>query len=487
MPLHAQTNTATIQTIVTRDYSADPGACGSTAFELANRRTTVMRTLITVVIGLATVGATGCAQPIPEYFGVYAVVGDRLIKLDGNQIRGEKVTEAKLGRRAGVGAVVNGQPIVSSQNTQILEFPADLKIVVYSQTGSLNVAKSLRLALVPFVRNVTIDSGFPSNKKQSAPENAWDLGDSPELPGMGSRFPDTIAEILLKPMPNQKDMVVAGFQEKLSPGLYRLNLGRQDAFFGPSGGLLFAVQPLLSGETERCVDVSVSYNMTMSGTSLKPCGGTPSPPTTESRPGSAVAADAGGNVSSDADYDGAIRSGYAASRASNWQQALVHFQLASERRKRAGLPWVWIGNTYLAMGRLEDAWAAWDKALELQFPVSISVCSTKGIQKCEQGVLKIDPKTVAFLSEGRTVFETPAAELTGINVADHHMQGFVSFGFDAGGKKYNFNFVPVGLQPQIATHVNTTRAGMAQQTAVGEYIVRTIPKLAAGAFVESPR
>lgn len=182
------------------------------------------------------------------------------------------------------------------------------------------------------------------------------------------------------------------------------------------------------------------------------------------------------------DYESLMRSGRDAFKSSNWQQALNDFQRASEKIKE-GVSWIWVGNTYLAMGRSAEASTAWDEVLKLKHTVPFHVCSTKGISTCQDGSLDVGPKTVTFFVAGQKIFDVPASQVTVTGTADHHNQGFVSFGLEIDGKKYNFNFFPFGAQFQGQVHVNTTRKGMAQQKAVGDYISQTIPKLASGALV----
>lgn len=214
--------------------------------------------------------------PVPEYYGIYAVVEGKLVKLDGQQVRAEQTVSVRLGQRNGVGNILQGQPVGGSTALQIARFNPNLKIVVFSQPSGLqsplDVAKSLHLESLVFVRNLTVDTGFPNNVHRSGPENGWEDGDAPELLGVSSGDRSKQLEFLIRPMPGHQDMVIAELADSLTPGVYRLSVGERDPFFG-RGGFLFAVEPVADGENAKCVNAVVTYSMNMSNSKYTPCGG----------------------------------------------------------------------------------------------------------------------------------------------------------------------------------------------------------------------
>lgn len=126
------------------------------------------------------------ALPVPEYFGIYAASNGHLIKLDVRDIRAEKMVSIKMGQRQAVGNILNGGPVASSQMATVPSLSADLKIIVYSESGAmaspLQIAKSLSIVPLVFVRNLNVDTGFPNNVRRSGAENGWEYGSAPELP-----------------------------------------------------------------------------------------------------------------------------------------------------------------------------------------------------------------------------------------------------------------------------------------------------------------
>jgi hypothetical protein len=228
--------------------------------------------------------SSGQTIPVPEYYGIYVVVDGSLVKLDAKVFHAEKYTTVQFGQRNSVANIVNGQPAaVQPANVQIPVFPADLKIVIFTESSGgespLDIAKSLHLVPLVYVKNLAVDTGFPSNIKRTGAENGWDDGDPAEL--VMSNISDRVQELefLIKPLQGQKGMVIAGLAEKLSPGVYRLKMGENDPIQesmaswtgGSNKGLAFAVEPVSRGEAEKCVNESLSYMMSMSKTAYASC------------------------------------------------------------------------------------------------------------------------------------------------------------------------------------------------------------------------
>jgi hypothetical protein len=106
--------------------------------------------------------------PVPEYFGIYAISDGQLIKLDAKEIRASKNVSVRMGQRQAVSGVLNGAPVATSQSASVPVFSPDLKIVVYLQSGGmlspLQMAEPLRIEPLVFVRNLSVDTGFPEQR-----------------------------------------------------------------------------------------------------------------------------------------------------------------------------------------------------------------------------------------------------------------------------------------------------------------------------------
>lgn len=428
--------------------------------------------------------------PVPEYYGIYAVVSGKLVKLDAQQIRPEETVRVRLGQRNGVGNILQGSAVAGSTTAEIGKFGSDLKVIVFSQSSgvqsSLDIAKSLHLESLVFVRNLMVDTGWPNNVKRSGPENGWESGDAPELLVMGGGDRAKSLEFLMKPLPGHPDMVVAALAEKLKPGVYRLRVGEADPFSGRRG-FLFAVDPVADGEISKCVDALVTYSMNMSNSKYTACGGVAhasNNTTSAAVPSSSNAPPSNSTVPSATctSYDDCFHSGQIAFRSADWSQAIADFQMAEKNRPESGEPLEWIGNSHLAAGRISDAVEAWDKALTLSGRLLFSVCHERGMKRCEVGALTLNTEAVSFAVSGQRLFSELPSEIAVAGQTKSMFKSGASLSLRVKGQNYDFDFFPVNGACQTGSFLHCSEDGVRQQLALRNYISQAIPKLASGSF-----
>lgn len=148
---------------------------------------------------------------------------------------------------------------------------------------------------------------------------------------------------------------------------------------------------------------------------------------------------------------------------------------------------MWLGRTYLRNGQTAEASSAWDKALGLGANLLIGACHERTLQPCERGDLSLSAKSVSFLANGsQTVFTATPSDIVPKGVFNNYQMGHVSFGMQVGGKKYNFDFFPLGVTCQVQLFVNCPQQGVAQQLAVANYVIQTLAKLGSGALGPPP-
>lgn len=426
---------------------------------------------------------SGSALPVPEYYGIYAATDGHLIKLDGKEVRSDRTVSVRMGQREAVSGVLNGAAVASSQVTSVPVLSPDLKIIVYSQSGgmasALEVAESLRIEPLVFLRNLSVDTGFPNNVRRSGSENGWEYGNAPELVGVASGDHPEVLELLKKPFPGQKDMVVAGFAEKLQPGVYRFTLQPGDSLMGGGKYFTFAVEPIAQAEASKCVDASITYLMMASNAKYRPCGSSgeraPSP---SGAPDSAAQ-----HASSCGDFAACFQDGQKAAASADWQRAITSLESATSQDPSRANPWWYLGNVYLAVGQTNSFPAAWDNVINLSRSLAIAVCRDRSFQYCEQGNLFLGPDKISFTGpNNHEVFSAPTSSVVMNGVTDTPQMGSVAFGIKAGGKKYNFEFRPVGVDCAYAVNVICTQQGKEQQLAVANYIANTLPKLVSGSL-----
>jgi hypothetical protein len=424
--------------------------------------------------------------PVPEFYGIYAATNGHLVKLDGKEVRSDRTASVRMGQRQAVSGILNGAPVATSQSASVPVFSADVKIIVYSQSGGitspLQVAEPLRVEPLVFIRNVFVDTGFPSNVRRTGPENGWEYGNAPELLGLATGDHPEALELLKKPFPGHNDMIIAGFAEKLAPGVYRFTLepgsglpGLNDAHY-----FTFAVEPVADAESAaKCADASVSYAMAVSNVKWRPCG-----PSARPRPADGTTAAA--HPASCDDYQACMKAGNSALASSNWQDALDAYLAAVPKQPLLGEPWVNMGRAYLALGSNDQLTAAWDQVLRLRQDLGIFACHEKVLQPCELGVLYLGAKEISFmvLASRQKIFAGTPTEVSVKKQTNRASQGHVSLTLESNGKTYQLDFVPDGGQCEFGNFLSCQGNGPSQQTVVGNYVSATIPKLASGQFTK---
>ena len=426
--------------------------------------------------------------PVPEYYGVYVVDGDHLVKLDGKTVTAPHNALVPFGMRNGVGNVINHQPAaLPAQSVSVPVFPANFKIIIYNDSP-LDLARSIHLTPMVFVNRLNVDTGVPSNVRRSDMERGWDDGDPSELVMANTGGKQADLELLMKPMPGQKDMVVAGLAEPLQPGVYRISQGVPDPMAammgGASKGLAFAVEPLAQAQTDTCVDETLSYMMTMSKTHYTKCSSAP-----VSAMGDAIsAAPSGADVSNAgsqtcSDYAACMKAGTSANQAKDWPSAIADFQAASHLQPQDGQVLIWLGRTYLAAGQNDDFFSSWDKALSLGARLMIAACHERTLQPCERGDLALSSHDVAFLARGSTgVFSGALTDIQPGKILDNPGAAHVSYSLKVNGKSYSIDFVPEGdwTQCRFDLMVQCPADLTAQQLVIANFVSREIARFNQG-------
>src|SRR5262249_32442387 len=151
---------------------------------------------------------------------------------------------------------------------------------------------------------------------------------------------------------------------------------------------------------------------------------------------------------------------------------------AAAQQPAAADPWMWLGGVYLFQGQTEQVPALWDKALSLGGKLIIGVCHERGFHPCEGGDLFLEHNSVAFRIMGNEEgFSASADQVNSRGVLNNSVMGHVSFGLQLGGKNYNFDFFPLGVECHIDLLVKCPQEGIVQQLAVGNYVSQTLRKL----------
>ena len=86
------------------------------------------------------------------------------------------------------------------------------------------------------------------------------------------------------------------------------------------------------------------------------------------------------------------------------------------------------------------------------------------------------------LPSRQKIFSGAPTEVAVKRQTNHAAQGHVSLTLEANRKNYQLDFLPDGVECEVSVFVNCPGDGLTQQTAIGNYVAATIPKLVSGQF-----
>lgn len=436
------------------------------------------------------------SAPVPEYFGTYVNLEGHLLRLDGKTFNPAKTTTVRLADLKNENSFMAGQPgTVQPKDIQVPIFPANLKLVVYADDDP-NTEFELESLL--YVKNLTTFGANGGGIGQTFLVNGWD--DSWNLAAVRrfSGLPSQDIELQYKPVSGQKNMIVAGLDEALPPGVYRLKReegGLATSLMG-SGGLIFAVEPLREGELGRCINMAVQLsNMGNVGPKYTPCSNSAASNASGTAPEepSSTTNEDNSNIPTGApaacsDYDSCFKAGLAGYQRADWSAASADFAAATQEQPTRGEAWYWLGVVLLRDGQPHQASELsrfWDKALSLGGSVTIPACHERAFQPCERGNLRLSAKLISFNSSGNSQLLSAAPnEIEPGRVLNNSLAGHISYGIKIDGKNYAFDFVPPGLDRECTFNlmVQCPADGLARQLLLAQYVSQTLPELVSGAL-----
>lgn len=172
----------------------------------------------TSLFGILLCGAAVCQSsketfPLPEYYGTYAIAGNKLIDLQSPS--GSRTVSARVGiRSTAVQVCTQGGSVVAiAKEVSIPEVPGDVQFLVFLQNSgpisAMTAAGYLNLNALSYVRNAQVtDCVTRRPALQTGVENAWD------------DYSAGSTSFRMKPVPNHQEMVIAVPSAPLGPGLY---------------------------------------------------------------------------------------------------------------------------------------------------------------------------------------------------------------------------------------------------------------------------
>jgi hypothetical protein len=438
----------------------------------------------------------GRCQAIPEFFGTYAVVDGKLAPMIGG--RGS-FTPSQTNLQ-----VYNFYTMAADTENAFIFEGGEVHFLVFDAAVA-DASESIELYKLPFARNLITQpdalaqvGGLLSQitRQGGPPQNSA----SPMQKYIVAKTDALKVELLQKPVSGQPQMVQLVPASKLEAGVYGLFAVRVQ---GGQRVIIDQLFELKSGsETPDCIDLAVTggaggaieahdarmtrpYYLAKEG--YVACGASSS----EGQGGAFVAPaapdlSARKLVAACNDYAECFHGGMAAYQSGDWESAVEGLKAATGHDSTKGEGWVWLGRAFLGAGRTEEFSAAWDKALALGISISVDLCRQRGLAWCEHGTLLLDARTISFAGKSQ-LFSAAPSEVTAHGFEGNAATMPVSFfKLKVGNKDYTFDPVPVGVTCEAgAAQLTCPPPGVAQQMAIGIYVLNAIPKLASGAFGKS--
>ena len=435
---------------------------------------------VATIFSLCFLGGQVFAQtaqevPLPEYYGLYAVAGGKLLGIDvPSSTMTPNSVEVRVGIRNNAGNIINGSPGARTETVKVVELQADVKFLLFVRSSGnitpTTLAESLTLRAFPYVRNMSVDAfGLAGSHRTRRTDtvDGWHVGDDRGMMGIEmSPFAPSI-QLLTKPVPGQSEMVLAAPAapgNKLPPALYSISGGA-----GRGSSLRFAVEPLSEAKNETCMDVSYTISVGMMGDE------------TVGKRDMAFCSDSSstaGPAVSDRPTGGQPGGSQPAAPQPSIPVASTCGDVATCLRN---------GNSLLASGQYQQAATVWDRALQLGGSVSFAVCHEL-FSSCENGTFSLSRSEISFAYErSQKVFNAKPSDVRAVEARKFSFGNWAYFRLRVGNRNYNFDYIPQGMQCKVELHAECPNPGLQQQLTVGNWVIAAIPKLASGAFAQPPQ
>ncbi len=444
-------------------------------------------------------------QSVPEFYGIYANIDGKLTSMIGGK---GNFTPSQASLQ--VLDYYNG----NSGTQHAFVFQGSAVSFVVFDAAAADVSATVELYKLPYARSVITRPDAVGGLLGQISGHTQGNPASPLQEYVVAKTDELKMQLLQKPVAGQPQMIQLVPASNLDPGIYCLfairNQGGQTMIYaeifewnGGSGtaGTQFCIDMLRTGGFGGLIedhDARLEHPYFLAKDNYAPCSSgassgqaTSASAATSPSASGVSAAPAAPDLSARKlvatcnNYAECFHGGMEAYQSEDWEGAIEGFKAATGHNSTKGESWVWLGRAYLGAGHTEDFSAAWDKALALGTSISVDLCRQRGIAWCERGTLLLDARTISFAGKSQLFSATPS-EVTAHGFEGNSATMTVSFfKLKVSKKDYTFDPVPVGIICEAgAAQLTCPPPGVAQQMAIGIYVLNAIPKLASGAFAK---
>jgi len=179
-------------------------------------------------------------------------------------------------------------------------------------------------------------------------------------------------------------------------------------------------------------------------------------------------------------FDGCMAEGQHAFHDKQWNQARAYFEYAATISPNSGQTWNSLGKVYLALQQTQEAYSAWDRALNSEDGVALTACMENGQPICDGGTLRLTSTTLFRYKGEEKVFEVPLSAVTVIGTVRHGWPSYLTFEMLVNGTNYGFDFFPLTVNCSWTNILVCPAEGKIEQAAIGSYFEQAFRRLVPG-------
>ena len=175
-----------------------------------------------------------------------------------------------------------------------------------------------------------------------------------------------------------------------------------------------------------------------------------------------------------------VSRGQRAYQSDDFGAATAFFRQSAIISPESAMGWRLVGNASMAAGRTDEAFAAWDRVLDLHGAVAFTACEEVGQPRCQGGMINISPTTFARYKGEEKIFEVPLNSVQVLNAANRRTSSHITFDVAISGVAHVYDFFPMGFKCPWNSSVTCPTEGQSAQIKIGEYAANTIRRLNGG-------
>jgi hypothetical protein len=169
--------------------------------------------------------------------------------------------------------------------------------------------------------------------------------------------------------------------------------------------------------------------------------------------------------------------GQRAYHSDDFSAASAFFRQAAIVSPESTVAWHWVGYSSMASAHADEAYAAFDRIVDLHGSIPLTACEETGQPRCMGGTIYLAPGTFARYEGDEKIYEVSLSSVKILNPANSRSNSHITFDIAISGVSHVFDFFPMGFKCPWQGSVTCPKEGRDVQVKIGEYAARTIARL----------